>query len=216
MILPSSLLFIATTLLISATPSSAFSPRPLLHGQKNPTGALSSTTTPTEYNLDGETIRGPITPLGNFVFVRTKDVLTATEGGILLPDQAKERPTEGEVIASGPGKIHPHSAIRITSPVSPGTSVLFGKFDGTSITYNDEQLTIIRDDDIMLYYNGLKMTEENVTPCRDYVLVKLAEQKLQTASGIVVAAAVTKEDVTCEGEVVKVGEGRLCSVVDVE
>jgi len=41
--------------------------------------------------LDGKNIRGPITPLGNFVLVRTKDTLSATDGGILLPDQAKER-----------------------------------------------------------------------------------------------------------------------------
>jgi len=45
----------------------------------------------TEYSLDGETIRGPMTPLGNFCLVRTKDTLTATEGGILLPDQVSIR-----------------------------------------------------------------------------------------------------------------------------
>jgi hypothetical protein len=41
----------------------------------------------TQYSLDGETIRGPMTPLGSFCLVKTKDTLTATEGGILLPDQ---------------------------------------------------------------------------------------------------------------------------------
>ena len=49
-------------------------------------------------SLDGKKIRGPITPLGNFVLVRTKDTLSATDGGILLPDQAKERATEGEYV----------------------------------------------------------------------------------------------------------------------
>ena len=65
--------------------------------------------------MDGEEIRGPLTPLGNLVLVKVKETLTATEGGVLLPDQAKERPTEGLVIAAGPGKIHPHTAI--TTPL---------------------------------------------------------------------------------------------------
>jgi len=161
--------------------------------------------------LDGQEIRGPITPLGNFVLVRTKDTLAATSGGILLPDQSLERPTEGEVISAGPGKLHPHTGVRIHNPVSQGMSVLYGKFDGTPMQYDDDQMQMIRDDDVLLYYQGVKMTKENVVPCRDYVLVKLDEEKLQTDSGIVVAAAVTKDDIACVGVVFKVGEGRLCS-----
>jgi chaperonin GroES len=70
---------------------------------------------------------------------------------------------------------------------------------------------MIRDDDIMLFYDGLKMTLDNVTPCRDYVLIELEEESQETSSGIVVAAAVTKQNLPCEGKVVKVGEGRLAS-----
>jgi chaperonin GroES len=125
--------------------------------------------------------------------------------------KSKERPTEGEVIAAGPGKLHPHTGVRIHNPVSKGMSVLYGKFDGTPMNYDDEQMQMIRDDDVMLYYSGVKMTKENVIPCRDYVLVKLDEQNLQTESGIVVAAAVTKDDINCVGVVYKIGEGRLCS-----
>jgi chaperonin GroES len=90
-------------------------------------------------------------------------------------------------------------------------SVLYGKFDGTPLSYDDEQMQMIRDDDIMLFYTGVKMTKDNVTPSRDYVLVKLDEQNLETESGIVVAAAVTKDDINCVGVVYKVGEGRMCS-----
>jgi len=161
--------------------------------------------------LDGQDIRGEITPLRNFVLVRTKDTLAATGGGILLPDQSIERPTEGEVISAGPGKFHPHTGVRINNPVKKGMSVLYGKFDGTPMTYNDEQMQMIRDDDVLLYYDGIRMTKSNVVPCRDYVLVKIAEQKLQTDSGVVIAASVTKEDLPCVGTVFKVGEGRMCS-----
>ena len=79
------------------------------------------------------------------------------------------------------------------------------------MTYNDEQMQMIRDDDVMLYYEGIKMTKGNVTPCRDYVLVKIEEQKLETDSGVVIAAAVTKDDLPCVGTVYKAGEGRMCS-----
>jgi len=161
--------------------------------------------------LDGKKIRGPITPLGNFVLVRTKDTLDATDGGILLPDQSKERATEGEVVAAGPGKLHPHTGVRITNPVTTGDSVLFGKFDGHDMDYNDEPVTMIRDDDILLYYKGVRMTKENVMPCRDYVLVELLKQKTETSSGIVVAEAVMKDYEPCEGTVVRVGDGRMTS-----
>ena len=114
-------------------------------------------------------------------------------------------------MAAGPGKLHPHTGIRIHNPVSEGMSVLFGKFDGTTVTYNDETCQMIRDDDVLLYYEGISMSIDNVVPCRDYVMVEIADENLQTSSGIVVASAVTKNNLPCEGSVVKVGEGRLGS-----
>lgn len=170
-----------------------------------------TTTLKKECTLDGKRIRGPITPLGNFVLIRTRDTLDATEGGILLPDQSKERPTEGEVVAAGPGKLHPHTGVRISTPVTAGDSVLFGKFDGHDMNYNDESVTMIRDDDILLYYRGVRMTRDNVVPCRDYVLVELIKSKAETASGIVVAGSVMADYEPCEGIVMKVGEGRMTS-----
>mmetsp|Transcript_106 Transcript_106/g.211 ORF Transcript_106/g.211 Transcript_106/m.211 type:complete len:266 (+) Transcript_106:168-965(+) len=182
----------STTALLSAPPSTA---------------ASSSGT----YTLDGETIRGPITPLGNFCLVRTKDTLTATDGGILLPDQSKERPTEGIIVAAGPGKLHPHTGVRITNPVKEGDSVLYGKFDGTPVVYNDDSCQMIRDDDVMLYYEGTMMNLENATPCRDYVLVELQGESLETSSGIAIAQSVVAENLPCQGVVIKVGEGRMNS-----
>ena len=118
------------------------------------------------------------------------------------------------MVAAGPGKLHPHTGVRITCPVSKGDSVLFGKFDGVDMNYNDEKVTMIRDDDIMLYYKGVRMTLENVIPCRDYVLVELLKSKTETKSGIVVAESVMKDYQPCEGTVVKVGEGRMTSKGD--
>ena len=164
------------------------------------------------YTLDGEEIRGPLTPLGNLVLVKVKETLTATEGGVLLPDQAKERPTEGLVIAAGPGKIHPHTAIRIHNPIKPGLSVLYGKYDGKSIMYNDDSCQMIRDDDCLLYYEGVTMKLDNVTPVRDYVLIALDNRgSMATKSGVVIADQVMADALPCEGRVVKIGEGRMAS-----
>ena len=129
--------------------------------------------------------------------------------------QAKERPTEGVVLALGPGKIHPDTGVRITNPIQEGDSVLYGKFSGQPIVYNEEQCQMICDDDVMMYYDGVSMTLDNVVPCRDYVLLELAEESLETSSGIAIAAMVTKEDLPCEGIVAKVGEGRMASTGEV-
>jgi chaperonin GroES len=214
--IPSKYLALFAVILAGIDPSLAFNgglARPPPFGRA-PTAAAAVAeggTLHRECTLDGKRIRGPITPLGNFVLVRTRDTLDATDGGILLPDQSKERPTEGEVVAAGPGKLHPHTGVRITNPVTSGDSVLFGKFDGHDMNYNDEAVTMIRDDDVMLYYRGVKMTLENVRPCRDYVLVELIRSKTETASGIVVAGSVMADYQPCEGTVVKVGEGRMTS-----
>jgi chaperonin GroES len=149
-----------------------------------------------------------------FVVPKIKDTLTSTEGGILLPDQAQERPTEGVVIEAGPGKLHPFTGVRITNPIRKGVSVVFGKYEGTPVNYNDEDCQMIRDDNVLLYYEGARMKLDNVVPVRDYVLVQLDEAKdtLQTSSGVVIAAAVQKDQTQCEGVVVKVGEGRMASL----
>lgn len=172
-----------------------------------------SSPTGTSYTMDGEEIRGPITPLRNFILVKVKDTLTATSGGILLPDQSKERPTEGLVVAAGKGKIHPFTAIRIHNPIKEGMSVLYGKYDGKAIVYNDDSCQMIRDDDCLLYYEGVTMKLDNVFPVRDYVLVALDEdpESLATSSGVVIASQVVADDLPCEGTIVKVGEGRLNS-----
>ena len=74
--------------------------------------------------LDGQEIRNPISAMNNIIFVKVKETLSSTSGGILLPDQSKQRPTEGFVIASGPGKLHPYTSVRIPNPIDVGMSVV--------------------------------------------------------------------------------------------
>jgi chaperonin GroES len=79
---------------------------------------------PSTITLDGQEIRQPIAAVNNIVIVKVKDALSATGGGILLPDQSKQRPTEGLVVKAGPGKLHPFTGVRITNPVQEGMSVV--------------------------------------------------------------------------------------------
>jgi chaperonin GroES len=78
----------------------------------------------TIYTLDGQELNGPLTAVSNRIVVKVRDTLTATSGGILLPDQSQQRPTEGFVLVSGPGRVHPHSGVRIPNPIQPGMSVV--------------------------------------------------------------------------------------------
>jgi chaperonin GroES len=90
--------------------------------ENSPTSTVSSVKS--TITLDGQEIRQPITAINNIVIVKVKDALSATGGGILLPDQSKQRPTEGLVIKAGPGKWHPFTGVRITNPVQEGMSVV--------------------------------------------------------------------------------------------
>jgi len=87
-------------------------------------------------------------PLQDRVLIRGVEQENKTAGGILIPDTAKEKPTEGEVIAVGPGarsedgKIHPLD-------VKVGDRVLFGKWSGTEIKVDGEDVVIMKESDIM-------------------------------------------------------------------
>lgn len=106
--------------------------------------------------LDGIDINGDLLPLSNNVFVKVKEALSETKGGLFIPDNAKERPTDGMVVAVGPGRIHPETGVLMTMAVEVGDNVIYGKYDGTEMKYNDLNYQLIKDDDILLKYKGNK------------------------------------------------------------
>jgi chaperonin GroES len=87
-------------------------------------------------------------PLHDRVVVRRLEEETKTPGGIIIPDTAKEKPMEGEIVAAGPGargddgKLHPLD-------VKAGDRVLFGKWSGTEVKIDGEELMIMKESDIM-------------------------------------------------------------------
>jgi len=89
-----------------------------------------------------------IRPLHDRVVVRRLDEEKTTAGGIVLPDSATEKPMEGEVLSVGNGKISENGDVRPLD-VKAGDKVLFGKYSGTEVKVDGEELLIMREDDIM-------------------------------------------------------------------
>ena len=87
-------------------------------------------------------------PLHDRVVVRRIDSEEKTAGGIIIPDTAKEKPQQGEVVAVGPGA-RDEDGERIAMDVSAGDRVLFGKWSGTEVKIDGEDLLIMKESDIM-------------------------------------------------------------------
>jgi chaperonin GroES len=89
-----------------------------------------------------------ITPLHDRVIVRRIEEGEQVRGGIIIPDTAKEKPQEGEVVAAGQGKYR-EDGTRQTLDVKKGDRVLFGKYSGSEIKIDGEELLIMREDEIL-------------------------------------------------------------------
>ncbi|MBE9512779.1 MAG: co-chaperone GroES [Chloroflexi bacterium] len=87
-------------------------------------------------------------PLADRVVVRPIERETVSKGGIVLPDTAKEKPQEGEVMAVGQGRLS-EDGKRLPMDVKVGDIVIYAKYGGTEIKINDEELMILRESDIL-------------------------------------------------------------------
>jgi chaperonin GroES len=92
-------------------------------------------------------------PLADRVVVRPSKAEEKTKGGIIVPDTAKEKPVWGEVIAAGPGRTSDDGK-QIQMEVKTGDRVLYGKYSGTEVTVDGEELLIMRESDIFAIMPG--------------------------------------------------------------
>ncbi len=88
-----------------------------------------------------------VKPLGDRVIVKPLEEKEIKKGGIIIPDTAKEKPQEGEIIAVGPGKVA-EDGKKVPMEVSVGDKVLFGKYSGTEIKIDSQEYLIMHQDDI--------------------------------------------------------------------
>jgi chaperonin GroES len=87
-------------------------------------------------------------PLGDRIIVKALTAEEKTAGGIVLPDTAKEKPQQGEVVAVGPGKYLDNGKLAAMD-VGVGDRVYYGKYSGTEVKLNGEELVVLRQDDVL-------------------------------------------------------------------
>src|SRR6202051_1344533 len=94
-----------------------------------------------------------VTPLHDRVLVKRLEAKEVAKSGIIIPDTAKEKPQEGEVIAVGAGKIE--KGKRIPLDVKAGDRILFGKYTGSEIKVDDQEYLILREEEILAKLSGM-------------------------------------------------------------
>jgi len=99
------------------------------------------------------------TPLHDRILVRRVDEADTTRGGIIIPDSAKDKPQEGEVISAGKGKVNEEGKVRPLD-VKEGDRILFGKYSGTEIKLDGEDFIIMREEEVLGVLSG---AEKKVT-----------------------------------------------------
>ena len=92
--------------------------------------------------------RMKIKPLQDRVIVKRIDQDEEVRGGIVIPDTAKEKPQEGEIVAAGDGKVL-ESGQKVAMSVKPGDRILFGKYSGTEVKIDDQEYLIMREDEVL-------------------------------------------------------------------
>jgi chaperonin GroES len=88
-------------------------------------------------------------PLGDRVLVKRVEEETKTKGGIIIPDTVKEKPQEGEILAVGPGARDEKTGARIEPDVKVGDRILFGKWSGTEVKIDGDDLIIMKESDVL-------------------------------------------------------------------
>jgi chaperonin GroES len=89
-----------------------------------------------------------VKPLADRVVIKPLEETEQMKGGLYIPDTAKEKPQQGEVVAVGPGKLTDEGK-RVEPEVKVGDKVLYGKYSGTEVTLGDEQVLILRESDVL-------------------------------------------------------------------
>jgi chaperonin GroES len=93
-----------------------------------------------------------LAPLADRVVIKALEETETMRGGLYIPDTAKEKPQQGEVVAAGPGRYEKDK--RVPMDVKVGDKVLYGKYSGTEVTLDGEQYLILRESDVLAIVNA--------------------------------------------------------------
>jgi chaperonin GroES len=144
-----------------------------------------------------------VKPLGDRVLVKIKTVEETSMGGILLPTSAQSKPQSGEVVAIGEGRTVGKNQVDIS--LKTGTQVVYSKYAGTELEFNDSNHLILKEDDIV----GILETDDikDLKPLNDRVFIKVAEAEVKTSGGLFLTEA--NKEKPSVGTVIAVGPGPL-------
>jgi chaperonin GroES len=142
-------------------------------------------------------------PLNTRIIVRPDEPESRSRGGIIIPDNAKEKKARGTVVAVGPGMLMKTGERWPMPPISPGDRVLYSKYAGQEVKIDDVLHIVIRDEDCMA---GGK-DDAHLTPIHDKVIVRADKAADKTAGGLIIPDVA--KDKPLEGEVVAVGAGKI-------
>src|SRR6202041_1877970 len=119
------------------------------------------------------------TPLHDRILVRRVEEADTTRGGIIIPDSAKDKPQEGEVISAGKGKISEEGKVRPLD-VKEGDRILFGKYSGTEIKIDGEDFIIMREEEVLGVLTGATAgaTKKETASSRRKLFLNLLAQRL--------------------------------------
>ena len=95
----------------------------------------------------GSTTNTKVAPLSDRVMVKALEETEQMRGGLFIPDTAKEKPQQGEIIAVGPGRYE--KDVRVPMELKVGDKVLYGKYSGTEVTIDNNQYLILRESDVL-------------------------------------------------------------------
>ncbi|CAE8627409.1 unnamed protein product, partial [Polarella glacialis] len=150
-------------------------------------------------------VTSDLAPLSSYVLVKPKEAVRTTKGGLVLPT-SKDKPSEGQVLAAGPGTVDEETGVRKPVWSQAGMTVLHTKYGAEEVEHNGEDYVLVRDEDVLLSYAGEEPTLENIRMPPGKVLLRLVEGESQSQGGILFSKGATKPDTTL-GEVVAVSEG---------
>ena len=145
------------------------------------------------------------------ILVKQSKMADVTTGGLFMPADSTEKPSEGLVVLAGPGTTHPETGKLIPNPCKAGDLILLSEYVGEKVDYCGDKHSFVSASEVLGVFEGGAPVVGSFKPLQDRVLVKLEAAAEETASGIALASESTDEPT--QGEVLAVGEGLVTSQV---
>ena len=145
------------------------------------------------------------------ILVKQSKMADVTTGGLFMPADSTEKPSEGLVVLAGPGTTHPETGKLIPNPCKEGDLILLSEYVGEKVDYCGDKHSFVSASEVLGVFDGGSPVVGSFKPLQDRVLVKLQDSATETASGIALASESTDEPT--QGEVIAVGAGLVTSQV---